>query len=181
MDDSIEKVILVNEADVQLGLMDKLKAHQQGLLHRAFSLYLFNESGQLLIQRRSLDKYHCPGIWANTCCSHPRNGEKVPDAAVRRLHEELGIRLGYENLKEASSFIYQIRLENDLIEHEYLHVLVAQVPDDTSTNADSSEVMETRWISLEDLKEEVVTSPEKYAKWSILTLEKLNYVNPTRV
>ena len=116
-----EEVILVNKKDVQLGLMPKMEAHRKGVLHRAFSVFIFKSSRELLIQKRSSQKYHSPGLWTNTCCSHQRDGESTIDAANRRLSEEMGLNA---DLKEIFSFIYKANLKNGLIEHEFDHVLV---------------------------------------------------------
>ena len=127
-----DKVILVNEADEPLGEMEKLKAHEQNKLHRAFSVFVFsknkNNKWQLLLQKRALNKYHCGGLWTNTCCSHPQPGESVLDAGLSRLKEELGI--DDIQLKDAGSFIYQADFPNGLSEHELDHVLVGVCDED---------------------------------------------------
>ena len=117
---SIEKVILVDENDNQVGVMPKLEAHQKGLLHRAFSVFIFNSKYELLLQKRASSKYHSGGLWTNTCCSHPREGEEILDAAKRRLIEEMGIDT---SLRKVHDFIYKAELDNDLTEHEFDHVL----------------------------------------------------------
>ena len=116
---SREKVILVDENDNQVGLMPKLEAHQKGLLHRAFSVFIFNSNYQLLLQKRAASKYHSGGLWTNTCCSHPRDGEKTEDAANRRLLEEMGIKT---DLRKVYDFIYKAELDNELTENEFDHV-----------------------------------------------------------
>ena len=116
---SKEKVILVDENDTQVGLMPKLEAHQKGLLHRAFSVFIFNSNHQLLLQKRAVSKYHSGGLWTNTCCSHPREGEETINAANRRLIEEMGIKT---NLRKVFDFIYKAELDNELIENEFDHV-----------------------------------------------------------
>lgn len=117
-----EHVILVDENDRPLGISEKMSAHRDGKLHRAFSIFVFNNEGELLLQRRALNKYHSSGLWTNTCCSHPRPGESVEAAAVRRLCEEMGFECA---LHKAFHFIYKARLERALIEHEFDHVLSA--------------------------------------------------------
>ena len=116
----MEKVILVDKTDHQIGEMEKQEAHIKGLLHRAFSIFIFNSKGEVLLQQRALHKYHSGGLWTNTCCSHPRNGETTIQAANRRLKEEMGMSCA---LKEEFSFIYKAKLDNDLYEHELDHVL----------------------------------------------------------
>ena len=113
---SKEKVILVDENDTQVGLMPKLEAHQKGLLHRAFSVFIFNSNHQLLLQKRAVSKYHSGGLWTNTCCSHPREGEETINAANRRLIEEMGIKT---NLRKVFDFIYKAELDNELTENEF--------------------------------------------------------------
>ena len=114
-------IILVNEEDVQVGTMEKMEVHERGLLHRAFSVFIFNKAGEMLLQQRALSKYHSGGLWTNACCSHPRPGEKTEDAAARRLFEELGF--GTE-LRFAFSFTYKAAFDNGLTEHEFDHVFV---------------------------------------------------------
>jgi isopentenyl-diphosphate delta-isomerase len=117
----MEQVVLVNEHDEELGLMEKMEAHEKALLHRAFSVFIFNQSGELLLQQRALDKYHSGGLWTNTCCSHPRPNESVADAASRRLKEEMGFEVPLEKVFD---FIYQASFDNGLTEHEFDHVFV---------------------------------------------------------
>ena len=116
---SKESVILVDEKDNQVGLMPKLEAHQKGLLHRAFSVFIFNSDYELLLQKRAFSKYHSGGLWTNTCCSHPRDGEDTIDAANRRLYEEMGIET---SLRKVFDFIYKAELDNNLTENEFDHV-----------------------------------------------------------
>src|SRR6476659_3208910 len=119
----MEKVILVNIDDTPIGVMEKMEAHEKGLLHRAFSVLIFNSQGELLLQRRALDKYHSAGLWTNTCCSHPRPDETIEGAANRRLNEEMGLDT---ELKPIFSFIYKVNFDNGLIENELDYVLVGQ-------------------------------------------------------
>src|SRR4030042_2763439 len=120
----MEKIILVDENDREIGTEEKLKTHEQGKLHRAFSIFVFNSKGELLLQRRAKGKYHSGGLWTNTCCSHPREGEKLEEAVHRRLKQEMGLDCP---LKEAFSFIYKVRFENGLFEHELDHVFIGRV------------------------------------------------------
>ena len=120
---SEEKVVLVDKDDNEIGLMPKMEAHQKGILHRAFSVFLLNSDNQILLQKRSSNKYHSGGLWTNTCCSHPRDGENIINAGKRRLSEEMGINT---DLIEAFKFTYKAKLENGLTEHEYDHVLIGK-------------------------------------------------------
>lgn len=155
-----DQVILVNEKDEPMGIMDKLEAHQKGLLHRAFSIFIFNNAGQLLLQRRAKDKYHSPGLWTNTCCSHPRPEESTLDAAKRRLKEEMGIET---SLEKKFDFIYRAQLDNDLIEYEFDHVYTGQFNSNPILNL--NEVSEYRWVSIHELKNEIEQHPEEYSEW----------------
>lgn len=155
-----DQVILVNEKDEPMGIMDKLEAHQKGLLHRAFSIFIFNNAGQLLLQRRAKDKYHSPGLWTNTCCSHPKPEESTLDAAKRRLKEEMGIET---SLEKKFDFIYRAQLDNDLIEYEFDHVYTGQFNSNPILNL--NEVSEYRWVSIHELKNEIEQHPEEYSEW----------------
>jgi isopentenyl-diphosphate delta-isomerase len=156
----LEYVILVNEADQETGLMEKMEAHQKGMLHRAFSVFVFNENQELLLQQRALSKYHSGGLWTNTCCSHPRAGESIADAAKRRLHEELGFSC---NLDPVFSFIYHAELDNELTEHELDHVLIGY--HNTGGVPNPEEVMDTKWVSLNWLEMEVKENPQDFTAW----------------
>lgn len=155
-----ELIILVNEKDEEIGLMPKLEAHQKGLLHRAFSILIFNKKGELLIHKRALNKYHSAGLWTNTCCSHPRAGETVLEAAKRRLNEEMGMSC---ELRFAYKFIYKTDLENKLIEHELDHVFIGEYNQDPKPNKDEVEAF--RWLSLQDLRKEINSNPEQFTPW----------------
>src|ERR1700744_2758864 len=122
-----EEVILVDEADVQLGTMEKIEAHRKALLHRAFSVFIFNSKGEMLLQQRAAEKYHSPGLWTNACCSHPRPGEETQAAAMRRLMEELGFTLELEKIFD---FTYRSEFENGLTEFEFDHVFVGLIHDE---------------------------------------------------
>ena len=157
----IELMVLVDSDDNELGVMEKIETHKQGLLHRAFSGFVFNNKGELLIQKRSSTKYHNPGIWGNTVCSHPRLGESIEQGVKRRLHEELGFELDFKVL---DYFIYKATFPNGLTEHELDHVCVAKY-DNQEIIPNPEEVAEIRWISLADLKREIESTPEKFAFW----------------
>lgn len=155
-----ELVILVNELDEQTGVMGKQEAHEKGLLHRAFSVFIFNEAGALLLQQRALSKYHSPGLWTNTCCSHPRPGEDTGAAAKRRLKEEMGLdcKLDYKG-----KFIYKTRFENGLFEHELDHVFYGFT--DVHPLINREEVNDFKWMSPDELKVDIKLHPQHYTYW----------------
>lgn len=155
-----EKVILVSKNDDQLGLMGKMEAHEKGVLHRAFSVFIFNKKGELLLQQRALEKYHSPGLWTNTCCSHQRDGESNISAGSRRLQEEMGFKC---SLEEVFWFVYKASFENGLTEHELDHVMVGNYDDDPEIN--SEEVASFKWMPLEDVKNDILIQPELYTEW----------------
>jgi isopentenyl-diphosphate delta-isomerase len=161
-------VILVNENDVALGSMEKMEAHRQGLLHRAFSIFVFNDNGDVMLHRRAREKYHSGGLWTNTCCSHPLMGETVMEAANRRLQEEMGFQC---KLKEEFSFIYKAELDNDLTEHEYDHVLTGIYNDEPVINPD--EVWEWKWFSRKELQEKLTAEPEMFTEWFLIAYPEL--------
>lgn len=159
-DPNPEHVVLVNEWDEELGLMEKLEAHRTGALHRAFSIFLFDKQGRLLLQQRALGKYHSAGLWTNTCCSHPRSGEDLLAAAHRRLKEEMGLTA---ELEHRFSFIYRGEVGDGLWEHELDHVftgLLEEVP-----VPDPAEVMDFRWVEPEQLAKDLATDPKTYTIW----------------
>jgi isopentenyl-diphosphate delta-isomerase len=158
---STEMMILVDEHDNPIGEMEKMEAHRKGLLHRAFSGFAFNDRRELLIQRRALGKYHNPGIWANTVCSHPRKGESAADAARRRAREELGFEADFADI---GNFIYRAEFPNGLTEHELDHVCVAAYGgQEIRPNPD--EVCDWRWIARGALESEIAGAPEKFSYW----------------
>ena len=157
----MEKVILVNELDQETGCGEKLAVHQAGLLHRAFSVFLWRK-GQLLLQKRAQGKYHSAGLWANACCSHPRPGERVADAARRRVKEECGLEC--PELKEAFSFIYRAEFENGMTEHEFDHVLLGRFSGD-GFSPDPAEIAELRWWDLDEVSMMLRERPEDFAAW----------------
>ncbi len=155
-----EQVILVNEKDEQLGLMSKMEAHEKAMLHRAFSVFIFNEKGELLLQQRAKEKYHSPLLWTNTCCSHQRDGETNLQAGKRRLREEMGFDC---DLKEVFWFVYKAPFDNGLTEHELDHVMVGYYDKDPVINRE--EVESFQWMTLEDVKKDINEFPEKYTEW----------------
>ena len=155
-----EKVILVDKNDNELGIMEKQEAHVKGLLHRAFSVFIFNDKNELLLQRRAVNKYHSGGLWTNTCCSHQRQNEKTEDAAKRRLLEEMGMR---STLKKQFDFVYKAKLDNNLYEHEFDHVFFGFTNYLPIINPE--EVEEYTYKTLEDIGNEMKTIPDKYTEW----------------
>jgi isopentenyl-diphosphate Delta-isomerase len=148
--------------------MEKTEVHQKGLLHRAFSVFIFNDKGEMLLQRRAMDKYHSPGLWTNACCSHPRPGEDTLKAALRRLQEEMGISA---ELSHKASFIYKTEFGNGLTEHEFDHVFTGTINTDPVINR--SEVMEFIWKDVVEIKRALKTSPENYTTWFKIAMEKV--------
>lgn len=165
------KVILVDEKDNEIGLEEKLKAHQNGAkLHRAISVLLFNSKGQTLLQKRALGKYHSQGKWANTCCSHPFPGESNLAAAERRLKEEMGIECP---LKEAFHYTYRADVGNGLTEHEYDHIFFGEFDGVPKPNKD--EVMDWKWMNPKDLIADMAKNPQNYAPWLALINEAMKH------
>lgn len=170
-----EKVILVNEKDEQIGLMPKMEAHEKALLHRAFSVFVFNSKNQLMLQQRALTKYHSPGLWTNTCCSHQRAGESNLQAGKRRLQEEMGFTTP---LKEKTSFIYKAPFDNGLIEHELDHIMVGYF--EKEPNINKEEVESWKWMQLEDVKKDISEQPELYTAWFKIIFDKFyQFINIT--
>ena len=168
-----EQVILVNENDEQIGLMPKMEAHKKAILHRAFSVFIFNGKNELMLQQRALHKYHSPGLWTNTCCSHQREGESNLQAGKRRLQEEMGF---VTDLTETTSFIYKAPFDNGLTEHEYDHILVGRYHNAPNINPD--EVADWKWMTLEAVKEDIRAKPEIYTAWFKIIFDKFyNYIN----
>lgn len=160
MTDSEEQVVLVNDKDEPIGTMDKLQAHRSGALHRAFSVFLFDEHGRMLLQRRAEGKYHSPGLWTNTCCGHPRKGEEVAAAARRRLKEEMGVEA---ELDQRFQFLYRAEFGNGMIEHEVDHVLFGQCSG--LPEPDPTEVQDWCYADLRDLDADLHDRPERYTAW----------------
>ena len=162
-----EQVVVVSENDDILGLMEKMEAHENGILHRAFSVFLFNDNGEMLLQKRASSKYHSPNQWTNAVCSHPKIDETYLDGAQRRLTEELGIAA---NLTEKFSFIYKADVGQNLWEHELDHVFTGNYNGDFSLNED--EVSEIRYISMEQLDKEISENPENFTEWFKIILKE---------
>lgn len=161
-------VILVDEHDNELGLMEKMEAHVKAQLHRAFSIFIFNNKGEMLLQQRAADKYHSAGLWTNACCSHPLPGESVDIAAQRRLMEEMGFTT---NLQKAFTFIYKAPFDNGLTEHELDHVFIGQYNGPISPN--ETEVQAYRYQPMDDIKTSFATHPEQYTAWFKIAFPKL--------
>lgn len=158
--DRRDRVVLVDEYDREVGTAEKLDAHRRGLLHRAFSVFVFDPAGRWLLQRRALGKYHSAGLWSNACCSHPRPGEPVEEAALRRLEEEMGFTCP---IRERFTFRYRVRLADRLWEHELDHVLTGTYEGDPWPAPD--EVEEWAWVSQADLSESIDRDPERFTYW----------------
>jgi len=167
-------VILVNKSDKKIGLMPKMEAHEKGVLHRAFSVFIFNNKRQLLLQKRNLNKYHSPGLWTNTCCSHQRDGESNINAGIRRLQDEMGFKT---DLKEIGSFIYKVKFDNGLIEHELDYILVGEYENDVEPNP--QEVDDWKWIGLEEINNDIKTNPEEYTEWFKIIMD--NHYNDLKI
>jgi len=165
----MESVILVDDKDVEVGVMEKMEAHLTGSLHRAISIFVFNEKGEFLLQQRAHQKYHSGGKWSNTCCSHPRPGERLLDAANRRLKEEMRISC---KLIHWFSFTYRAELDHDLIEHEYDHVFIGI--SDEQPKPDPNEVEAFKYVSREHLDIDIHQNPEQYSEWFKLCFERIN-------
>ena len=155
-----ENVILVDEHDKQIGLMPKMEAHEKAVLHRAFSVFVFNQKGDLMLQQRAAHKYHSPLLWTNTCCSHQRDGETNLEAGKRRLYEEMGFTTP---LKEVFSFIYKAPFDNGLTEHELDHVMVGRF--EGNPNINKEEVESYKWMPLEAVQQDIKANPSIYTAW----------------
>lgn len=170
-----EQLILVDSSDNEIGAMNKMDVHLQGLLHRAFSLFIFNNNGELLLQKRAGDKYHSAGLWTNTCCSHPNFGEATEMAVNRRLQEEMGMQCANYF---AFSFIYKTEFENGLTEHELDHVYVGYC--DNVPVINKTEVETYKYISIDNLLQDVEANPNNYTSWFKICLPNvLNYLSET--
>jgi len=155
-----EYVILVDTADHELGIMEKIEAHEKAVLHRAFSVFIFNKSGELMLQQRAAHKYHSPLLWTNTCCSHQRLGESNTEAGKRRLQEEMGFEV---DLDEKFHFIYKAEFDNGLTEHELDHVMLGYYNGEPTINP--QEVASWKWIDMEVLEKDIIDNPQKYTAW----------------
>ena len=155
-----QKMILVSERDEELGVMDKMEVHQKGLLHRAFSVFIFDHNGRMLLQQRAEKKYHGGLLWTNACCSHPYPNEKIEGAAERRLREELGFTIP---LAKVFAFTYKAEVENNLIEHEYDHVFVGEYNGLINPNVD--EVADYKYVAMEELETQLNETPASFTPW----------------
>lgn len=164
----IEKIILVNKDDVEIGSMEKIEAHKKALLHRAFSIFIFNSNGELLLQKRDKNKYHSPNLWTNTCCSHPNHGEEIEAAVKRRLKEEMGMEAPVEF---KFKFIYKVEFENNLTEHEIDHVYFGV--SDKHPKVNPQEVSEWKYMKMENIKQDLLKCPEAYTYWFKICFPKV--------
>ena len=163
-----EHVILVDQTGREIGTQEKIQAHREGKLHRAFSIFVFNTFGEVLLQKRAETKYHSGGLWTNTCCSHPRPGENHQQAASRRLHEEMGFAC---ELKALFNFIYHVKLNDDLFEHELDRVFVGRYDGQPVPNP--AEVDDWKWMNIRMLKQDIRENPENYTYWFKLVLDRV--------
>jgi len=171
-----EKVILVDREDNSVGTLPKMEAHEKGVLHRAFSVFILNQKGELMLQQRALHKYHSPGLWTNTCCSHQREGEENLQAGTRRLEEEMGFSVP---LEELFSFIYKAPFDNGLTEHELDHVMLGYYEGIPEINSD--EVNTWKWMSLNEIASDLTVNPESYTVWFKIIFERFfNHVKSTK-
>ena len=162
------EVILVDEYDVPNGLMEKMKAHEQGVLHRAFSIFIFNTKGEMLLQRRARNKYHNGGLWSNTCCSHPLPTEDTLSAAQRRLKEEMGFNT---QLAKIFDFKYKVTFENGLTEHEFDHVFIGEY--EGEINANFNEVSDFCFMNTQEIRQSINSYPDKFTAWFKIAFEKV--------
>ncbi|WP_289644850.1 isopentenyl-diphosphate Delta-isomerase [Maribacter aestuarii] len=162
-----EEVILVNQNDEQIGTMPKMEAHEKAKLHRAFSVFILNEHGEMMLQQRASEKYHSPLLWTNTCCSHQRVGETNIEAGKRRLKEEMGFST---DLKELFSFIYKAPFDNGLTEHELDHVMLGYYNNPPDINPE--EVGDWKWMSPNAVKQDIAENPANYTVWFKIIFEK---------
>lgn len=170
------EVVLVDRNDLQVGTMEKLEAHRQGLLHRAVSVFLFNSRGEVMLQRRASTKYHSAGLWTNTCCSHPYPGEPAADAACRRLKEEMGIDA---QLDFSHTFIYKTNLEGGLIEHELDHVFIGFYEGEPSLNPEEAD--QWKFVPMAELMNDINVNPDQYTVWMRLILQDSRFQPPVEV
>jgi isopentenyl-diphosphate Delta-isomerase len=160
-----EEVVLVDTQDRPTGVMEKMEAHRRGLLHRAFSVFIFNGRGEMLLQKRAQAKYHSPGLWSNACCSHPRPGEDVHAAAMRRLREETGLTTA---LHRKTSFIYRTEFANGLTEHEFDHVFTGVTDEQPTLNVE--EASDYRWLAPELIRREIADDESRFTSWFVIAM-----------
>lgn len=169
MPENEERVVLVDEQDNEIGTEEKIRAHENGgKLHRAFSVFIFNSKGELMIQQRAGSKYHFGGLWTNTCCSHPRKGETTVEAGRRKLRQEMGFDT---DLKEAFTFIYKAESDNGLTEHELDHVLIGTFDGEPKPNPEEADGW--KWVDMDELRKDVQKNPEKYSPWFRIALDRV--------
>lgn len=161
-------VILVDEQDNEIGVMEKLRAHELGKLHRAFSVFIFNDKKELLLQQRAINKYHSGGLWTNTCCSHPRPNETIKDAAIRRLYEEMGMTC---DLKIINNFIYKTEFENGLIEHEFDYILTGI--SNLTPLINKTEVESYKWQQISEIQNDINLNPNQFTTWFKIAIQKV--------
>jgi isopentenyl-diphosphate Delta-isomerase len=163
----MEHVILVDEQDREIGTMEKMEAHKKGLLHRAFSILIFNSNGEMLLQQRADEKYHSGGLWTNACCSHPRPGETLEDAGKRKLIQEMGFEC---ELNYSHKFVYKVELNNQLTEYEWDYVLVGYYNGAPELNPNEAQAW--KYASLEAIRNDAYLHPEKYTSWFKLIINQ---------
>lgn len=163
-----EKIITVDSNDVALGSMGKLLVHQEGILHRAFSIFIMNDDGKIMLQKRAITKYHSGGLWTNTCCGHPREDEEIDTATHRRLKEEMGFDC---NLREIFVFKYQVALDNNLQENEIDHVFIGDYQENPVLNKDEAD--DWKWMSVEEIETDIKSNSDAYTFWLKIALPKL--------
>lgn len=161
-------VILVDEQDAEIGIMEKMEVHQKALLHRAFSIFIFNEKGEMLLQKRAAGKYHSAGLWTNACCSHPQPGEEIIQSAKKRLREEMGFTTP---VKKAFTFIYKAPFQNGLTEYEYDHVLVGEYSG--KIVPDPEEVSDFCYKTIQDIKSSIQSHPHHFTEWFKIAFPKV--------
>ncbi|MCP4600019.1 MAG: isopentenyl-diphosphate Delta-isomerase [Proteobacteria bacterium] len=168
-----ETLILVDEHDNQVGTGEKMEVHRKGILHRCFSIFIFNSADQMLLQKRAISKYHSGGLWTNSCCSHPRNSEELEEAIHRRLIEEMGFDC---EMKEIFTFIYKAELDHGLTEHEYDHVYIGRYDDKITPNPEEADGYE--WEEVEKIEKEIKRSPDHYTVWFKIAFAELIEKHP---
>jgi isopentenyl-diphosphate delta-isomerase len=164
-----EEVILVDDKDRQVGAGEKLDTHRKGILHRGFSIFIFNSKGEMMLQKRAMMKYHGAGLWSNACCGHPRPGEDLMSAMKRRLREEMGFECKLERMFD---FIYKVQLDKGMMEHEFLHVYKGIFDGVPKVNPDEAD--DWKWVSMDDLRKDMGENPDSYSAWFKLSMEKLD-------
>lgn len=165
-----EYIIAVDKFDKEIAPIEKMEAHYNGVLHRAFSILVFNSNNKLLLQKRNSNKYHSPGLWTNTCCSHPRFGENLQNAIYRRLHEEMGFNC---ELREIFSFTYNVEFDDRISENEYDHVFIGTY--DGKVIPNTEEVEDFKWISIDEIKADMKNNPDLYTYWFKCLLDKIDF------